>query len=88
MAGERILVVDDAPDILEALIITLNDASFETLGAPDGRTALRSFLRVPTTAGCARPGDADDERCRRYRPEDRSTQGRRRRLHRQRRQLQ
>jgi len=108
MAGERILVVDDAPDILEALVITLNDASFETLGAPDGRTALRSFLRVPTTAGCARPGDADDERrrsvptgtcdvrctggvperCRRYRPEDRSTQGRRRRLHRQRRQLQ
>lgn len=43
MAGERILVVDDAPDILEALVITLNDASFETLGAPDGRTALRSF---------------------------------------------
>ena len=114
MAGERILVVDDAPDILEALVITLNDASFETLGAPDGRTALRSFLRVPTTAGCAvelveEAADAADderrrsvptgtcdvrctggvpERCRRYRPEDRSTQGRRRRLHRQRRQLQ
>lgn len=43
MAGERILIVDDAPDILEALVITLNDANFETLGAPDGRTALRSF---------------------------------------------
>lgn len=43
MTGERILVVDDAPDILEALVITLNDASFETLGAPDGRSALRAF---------------------------------------------
>ena len=43
MAGERILVVDDAPDILEALVITLNDSGFETLGASDGRTALRAF---------------------------------------------
>ena len=43
MIGERILVVDDAPDILEALVVTLNDASFETLGAPDGRSALRVF---------------------------------------------
>ena len=43
MTGERILVVDDAPDILEALVITLNDANFETLGAPDGRSALRAF---------------------------------------------
>ena len=43
MAGERILVIDDAPDILEALVITLNDSGFETLGASDGRTALRSF---------------------------------------------
>ena len=43
MAGERILVVDDAPDILEALTVTLDDAGFQTLGASDGRTALRSF---------------------------------------------
>ena len=43
MAGERILVVDDAPDILEALVITLNDSGFETMGATDGRTALRAF---------------------------------------------
>ena len=43
MAGERILVVDDAPDVLEALVITLNDSGFETLGAPDGRAALRAF---------------------------------------------
>ncbi len=43
MAGERILVVDDAPDILEALVITLSDSGFETLGASDGRAALRSF---------------------------------------------
>ena len=43
MAGERILVVDDAPDILEALVITLNDSGFETQGASDGRAALRAF---------------------------------------------
>jgi DNA-binding response OmpR family regulator len=43
MAGERVLVVDDAPDILEALVITLNDSGFVTLGAADGRSALRSF---------------------------------------------
>ncbi len=43
MADERILVVDDAPDILDALVITLNDSGFETLGASDGRAALRAF---------------------------------------------
>ncbi|MCH8116146.1 MAG: response regulator transcription factor [Chloroflexi bacterium] len=43
MAGERILVVDDAPDILEALVITLDDSGFETQGSPDGRAALRAF---------------------------------------------
>ena len=43
MADERILIVDDAPDILEALVIALNDSGFETLGASDGRAALRSF---------------------------------------------
>lgn len=43
MAGERILVVDDAPDVLEALVITLNDSGYETLGASDGRAALRAF---------------------------------------------
>jgi DNA-binding response OmpR family regulator len=43
MAGERILVVDDAPDILEALVTTLDDSGFQAMGAADGRTALRSF---------------------------------------------
>ena len=43
MAGERILVVDDAPDVLEALVIALNDSGFETHGASDGRAALRAF---------------------------------------------
>ena len=43
MAGERILVVDDAPDILDALVMTLEDSGFQTLGASDGRAALRSF---------------------------------------------
>lgn len=43
MAGERILIVDDAPDILDALVIALEDSGFETLGAADGRTALRAF---------------------------------------------
>lgn len=43
MAGERVLVVDDAPDILEALVVTLDDSGFVTLGAADGRSALRSF---------------------------------------------
>ncbi|MCI0808539.1 MAG: response regulator transcription factor [Chloroflexi bacterium] len=43
MAGERILVVDDAPDVLEALVIALNDSGFETQGASDGRAALRAF---------------------------------------------
>jgi DNA-binding response OmpR family regulator len=43
MAGERILVVDDAPDILQALVTTLDDSGFQTLGALDGRAALRSF---------------------------------------------
>ena len=43
MAGERILVVDDAPDILEALVTALDDSGFQTSGAPDGRSALRTF---------------------------------------------
>ncbi len=43
MAGERILVVDDAPDILEALITTLDHSGFEASGSPDGRSALRTF---------------------------------------------
>ena len=43
MTGERILVVDDAPDVLEALVIALNDSGFETLGASDGKAALRAF---------------------------------------------
>ncbi|MDP6667413.1 MAG: response regulator transcription factor, partial [Dehalococcoidia bacterium] len=43
MTGERILVVDDAPDILDALLITFEDSGFKTLGASDGRTALRAF---------------------------------------------
>ena len=43
MAGERILVVDDAPDILEALVTTLDDSGFQTSAASDGRTALRTF---------------------------------------------
>jgi DNA-binding response OmpR family regulator len=43
MAGERILVVDDAPDILEALVTTLDDSGFQTVAASDGRSALRTF---------------------------------------------
>lgn len=43
MTGERILVVDDAPDILEALHATLEDSGFQVAAAPDGRTALRKF---------------------------------------------
>ena len=43
MAGERFLVVDDAPDILEALTTTLDDSGFQTAGAPDGRQGLRTF---------------------------------------------
>jgi DNA-binding response OmpR family regulator len=43
MAGERILVVDDAPDILEALVTILDDSGFQTSAASDGRTALRAF---------------------------------------------
>ena len=44
MAGERILVVDDAPDILEALVTALDDSGFQTSGAPDGRPAHQNFL--------------------------------------------
>jgi DNA-binding response OmpR family regulator len=43
MAGERILVVDDAPDILEALATTLEDSGYQTSSAQDGRSALRTF---------------------------------------------
>jgi len=43
MAGERILVVDDAPDILDALVTALDDSGFQTSGASDGRSALRTF---------------------------------------------
>ncbi len=43
MAGGRILVVDDAPDILDALTTALDDSGFQTSGASDGRTALRTF---------------------------------------------
>ena len=44
MAGERILVVDDAPDILEALVTALDDSGFQTSGAPGGCSAHQNFL--------------------------------------------
>ena len=43
MAGERILVVDDARDILDAFVTALDDSGFQTSGASDGRSALRTF---------------------------------------------
>ena len=43
ITGERILVVDDAPDILEVLHATLEDSDFQVIGAPNGRTAPRKF---------------------------------------------
>ncbi|HEX9124270.1 MAG TPA: response regulator transcription factor [Actinomycetota bacterium] len=40
MTGERILVVDDDPQILQALRIGLRGKGFEVLTAPNGETAL------------------------------------------------
>jgi|TARA_B100001971_G_C17753619_1_gene316689 PleD family two-component response regulator len=44
MTSERILVVYDAPDILEALVTALDDSGFQTSGAPDGCSAHQNFL--------------------------------------------
>ena len=44
MTSERILVVYDAPDILEALVTALDDSGVQTSGAPDGCSAHQNFL--------------------------------------------
>ena len=44
MTGERILVVYDAPDLLEALVTALDDSGFQTSGATGGRFAHQNFL--------------------------------------------
>ena len=41
MAGERVLVVDDDPDIRELTSTLLRRAGYEVVEAPDGRQALR-----------------------------------------------
>ena len=43
MADEKILVVEDTPDIRQGLVLTLTDAGYHVTGVGDGREALREF---------------------------------------------
>ncbi|MCF8092111.1 MAG: response regulator [Desulfotignum sp.] len=44
-AGEawKILVIDDEPDVREIMAISLEDAGYQTISAPDGETGLREL---------------------------------------------
>ncbi|HWY89784.1 MAG TPA: response regulator, partial [Solirubrobacteraceae bacterium] len=51
MATQRILVVDDEPQILRALRVVLRDAGFEVVPAETGAEALdRAAVRPPEAA--------------------------------------
>jgi DNA-binding response OmpR family regulator len=43
LVDEKILIVEDTPDILQGLMLALTDAGYLTTGISDGRDALRSF---------------------------------------------
>lgn len=43
MAEDKILVVEDNPDILQGLVLALSDAGYAVTAASDGRDALRRF---------------------------------------------
>ena len=49
---QRILVVDDAPDMRQLISQALEEHSFATLTAPDGNTAL-DLARHERPANCA-----------------------------------
>ena len=48
MTSQRILVVYDGPDILEALVTVLDDSGFQTSGAPGGCYAQQTFYEIQT----------------------------------------
>ena len=48
MTSERILVVYDGPDILEALVTVLDDSGFQTSGAPGGCSVHQTFYEIQT----------------------------------------
>ena len=43
MAGEKILLVDDSPEVIRGLTLALTEAGFQTSSATDGPGALREF---------------------------------------------
>jgi DNA-binding response OmpR family regulator len=45
--GNRVVVADDDPDILELLVFVLNRAGFETVGVTDGNAALQAIEADP-----------------------------------------
>lgn len=47
MSEQNILVVEDTPDILQALLTALNDAGYNATGISDGGDALRAFYQSP-----------------------------------------
>ncbi len=47
LAEQKILVVEDTPDILKGLTFALNDAGYAVIGVSDGRDALRHFYEDP-----------------------------------------
>jgi diguanylate cyclase (GGDEF)-like protein len=47
MARPRVLIVDDDPDILDVLEITLSEENYEILKAPEGEEALRIIKSKP-----------------------------------------
>ena len=70
LAEEKVLVVEDNPDILQGLILALTDAGYETASAADGRDALRQFYDNPpdlVLLDLMLPGLSGTEICKRVR---------------------
>ncbi len=70
MAEQKVLVVEDTPDILQGLLLALNDAGYQASGVSDGRDALRTFYQEPPDLillDLMLPGLSGTEICKRVR---------------------
>lgn len=70
LSEEKILVVEDSPDIRQALVIMLTDAGYETVAVGDGREALKDFYNSQPSLvllDLMLPGMSGTEICKRIR---------------------